>query len=142
MELEVVRVGCTNERGNRYLINATRSSACGYKGILQRTSIMFFRKPQILHLAERTLTLISRYQKMEIRYRDEKTPLLLNILNAIPDRPGNVIANLDPLQEAYSATWTSAPASHKTGNICKGKHPFTVAEMITASVLDPEQIPV
>ena len=136
-----MQLGRSSERGN-ILLMQLGVVRVGTK--VQRISIMFFRKPQILDLAEGTLTLISRYKKMEIRYRDEKTPFLLNILNAIPDRPRDVIANLDPLQEAYSATWTSAPASHKTGNIRKGKHPFpfTVAETITTLVLDPEQSPV
>ena len=65
----------------------------------------------------------------------------LYILDTIPERSGDIIANLKTLQKAYSAARISAPASHKTGITREERHLFTAVEMITALVLDPEQSP-
>ena len=68
--------------------------------LVYRTSIMFFRKPQILDLAEGTLTLISPNEnwKFDTGVRE---PLFLEPSIIIPGRPGDLIAILKTLQQAH-----------------------------------------
>ena len=75
---------------------------------------MFFPKPQILDLADRTLTLISRHKKWKSDTRIRGTPLFSNLQDGITHGSGDVIATGKTLQEAAR---TSASANQKTGII-------------------------
>ena len=71
---------------------------------------MFFRKPQILDLADRSSP---HYEKRKSDTGLED-PSFLNLLNGILDGPRFIIiANRKTLPDTHLAAWTSAPASHK-----------------------------
>ena len=92
---------------------------------------MFFPKPQIFfYLAKEPLTLISPLRKMQNLIQGLENPSLWNLLDSIPEKPEDIIANLDTLQDARLAAWTSAPASQKTGNIRQARNPLPLYSLL------------